>query len=112
MTRIDTSVGNEGNMMCGRITVAMKGRGTHGFRGVEVTEDGSEVIVFGQHTGTMTLKNTTGSTLCKRECLYGCPARPKRSTGRGCGREAWGNLRHDLSWLIGLSWSVCRVRLE
>ena len=77
VTRIDTSVGNEGNMMW-TDNGGDEGTGTHGFRGVEVTDDGSEVIVFGQHTGTMTLKDTTGSKLCKRECLYGCPARPKR----------------------------------
>ena len=76
VTRIDTSVGNEGNMMW-TDNGGDEGTGTHGFRGVEVTDDGSEVIVFGQHTGTMTLKDTTGSKLCKRECLYGCPARPK-----------------------------------
>ena len=76
VTRIDTSVGNEGNMMW-TDNGGDEGTGTHGFRGVEVTDDGSEVIVFGQHTGKLTLKDTTGSKLCKRECLYGCPARPK-----------------------------------
>jgi len=60
VTRIDTSSGNEGNMMW-TDNGGDEGTGTHGFRGIEVTDDGSEVIVFGQHTGTMTLTDTTGS---------------------------------------------------
>ena len=76
VTRIDTSSGNEGNMMW-TDNGGDEGTGTHGFRGIEVTDDGSEVIVFGQHTGTMTLTDTTGSKLCKSECLYGYSARPK-----------------------------------
>jgi len=37
--------------------------GTHGFRGCEVSEDGNDIIVFGQHTGPLEITDTAGSTM-------------------------------------------------
>jgi hypothetical protein len=60
--RIDTSAGTEGAVLWSD----NGGVGTHGYRGVEVTDDGSEVIVFGQVTGTETLTDTSGATTTLR----------------------------------------------
>jgi hypothetical protein len=59
LSRIDTSSGNEGNILWSDAG----GVGTHGFRGVEVTNDDKEVFVFGQLTGTETLTDTNGHTM-------------------------------------------------
>jgi len=62
LTRIDTSIGNEGNVLWSDAG----GVGTHGFRGVEVTDDDKEVFAFGQVTGTETLTDTNGRTTILR----------------------------------------------
>lgn len=62
LTRIDTSIGNEGNVLWSDAG----GVGTHGFRGVEVTDDDKEVFAFGQVTGTETLTDTNGRTTTLR----------------------------------------------
>jgi hypothetical protein len=62
VARIDTSSGNEGTVLW----TDPGGVGTHGFRGVEVTNDGTEVIVFGQVVGTETLSDTSGRTTTLR----------------------------------------------
>eukprot|EP00931_Biecheleriopsis_adriatica_P018954 TRINITY_DN13071_c0_g1_i1.p1 TRINITY_DN13071_c0_g1~~TRINITY_DN13071_c0_g1_i1.p1 ORF type:complete len:779 (-),score=116.57 TRINITY_DN13071_c0_g1_i1:73-2409(-) len=56
LSRIDTSSGNEGNVLWSDAG----GVGTHGLRGVEVTDDDKEVFAFGQITGTETLTDTSG----------------------------------------------------
>jgi len=62
VARIDTSSGNEGNVLW----TDPGGVGTHGLRGVEVTDDNQEVAVFGQVTGTATLSDTSGATTTLR----------------------------------------------
>merc|ERR1719240_1210213 len=66
VARIDTSAGNEGNVLW----QDGGGVGTHGFRGVEVTGDPTaaiqEVQVFGQVTGTETLTDMGGATTTLR----------------------------------------------
>jgi len=47
LSRIDTSAGNEGLVMW---TDTGSGGGTHGFRGVQVSNDGTQVTTFGQIT--------------------------------------------------------------
>jgi len=60
--RIDTSSGNEGNVLWSEPGAV----GTHGFRGVEVTDDDMEVVAFGQVTGTETITDSQGSTMTLR----------------------------------------------
>ena len=65
VSRIDLSAGNEGNVLW----TDAGGDGTQRFSGVEVTvtNDGtSEVIAYGQHTGTITLTDITGSSTTLR----------------------------------------------
>jgi len=62
LSRIDTSSGNEGNVLW----TDPGGVGSHGFRGVEVTDDDNEVFAFGQLTGTETLTDTNGRTTTLR----------------------------------------------
>jgi hypothetical protein len=62
VARIDTSSGNEGNVLW----TDAGGIGTHGFRGVEVTDDNQEVFTFGQVTGQETLTDTSGATTTLR----------------------------------------------
>jgi hypothetical protein len=62
LSRIDTSSGNEGNVLWSDAG----GVGSHGFRGVEVTDDDQEVFAFGQLTGTETLTDTNGRTTTLR----------------------------------------------
>lgn len=56
VTRVDTSTGNEGNVLWSD----PGGVGSHGLRGVEVTHDGAEVVVMGQITETETLTDASG----------------------------------------------------
>ena len=60
LSRIDTSAGNEGVVMW---TDTGSGGGTHGFRGVQVTNDGTQVITFGQinEGSPLTLIDSAGS---------------------------------------------------
>jgi len=60
LSRIDTSAGNEGVVMW---TDTGSGGGTHGFRGVQVTSDGTQVITFGQinEGSPLTLIDSAGS---------------------------------------------------
>jgi len=62
VSRIDTSSGNEGNVLWSD----PGGVGSHGFRGVEVTDDDEEIFAFGQTTGTETLTDTNGYTTTLR----------------------------------------------
>jgi len=62
VSRIDTSSGKEGNVLWSD----PGGVGSHGLRGVEVTDDDQEVIAFGQLTGTETLTDTNGRTTTLR----------------------------------------------
>jgi len=62
LTRIDTSSGNEGNVLWSDVG----GVGSHGYRGVEVTDDDQEVFAFGQLTGTETITDSQGSTMTLR----------------------------------------------
>merc|ERR1719235_1523749 len=62
MSRIDTSSGNEGTVLWSDAG----GVGSHGFRGVEVTDDDQEVFAFGQLTGTETLTDSNGKTTTLR----------------------------------------------
>jgi hypothetical protein len=62
LSRIDTSSGNEGTVLW----EDAGGVGTHGFRGVEVTDDDQEVFAFGQLTGTETLTDANGRTTTLR----------------------------------------------
>jgi hypothetical protein len=61
LSRIDTTAGSEGTLLW---TDKGIGYGSHGFRGVEVADDGSQVTVFGQVVApsTVTLTDSTGST--------------------------------------------------
>ena len=60
LSRIDTSAGNEGNILW---TDTGGGGGTHGFRGVQVSNDGTQVTTFGQiNVGApLTLTDSLGS---------------------------------------------------
>ena len=60
LSRIDTSAGNEGNI---KWTDTGSGGGTHGFRGVHVSNDGTQVTTFGQiNVGApLTLTDSLGS---------------------------------------------------
>merc|ERR1719356_1017976 len=62
VSRIDTSSGNEGNVLWSD----PGGVGSHGFRGVEVTDDDEEIFAFGQLTGTETLTDANGRTTTLR----------------------------------------------
>jgi hypothetical protein len=62
LSRIDTSVGNEGEILWSD----PGGVGTHGLRGVEVTDDDKEVFVMGQVTKTETLEDATGKSTTLR----------------------------------------------
>jgi hypothetical protein len=62
LSRIDTSSGNEGSVLWSDAG----GVGSHGFRGVEVTDDDNEVFAFGQLTGTETLTDANGRTTTLR----------------------------------------------
>jgi hypothetical protein len=62
LSRIDTSGGNEGNVLWSDAG----GVGSHGFRGVEVTDDDAEVFAFGQLTGTETLTDANGRMVTLR----------------------------------------------
>jgi hypothetical protein len=62
VSRISTVSGSEGNVLWSDAG----GVGTHGFRGVEVTDDDQEVFAFGQLTSTETLTDTTGKTITLR----------------------------------------------
>ena len=55
-TRISTAAGSEGTVLW----TDQGGVGSHGFRGVEVTDDNLEVFVFGQVTGEETLTDANG----------------------------------------------------
>jgi hypothetical protein len=60
LSRIDTSSGNEGNVLWSD----PGGVGSHGFRGVEVTDDDAEVFAFGQLSGSSeTLTDANGRTV-------------------------------------------------
>ena len=61
LSRIDTSSGNEGNILW---TDTGSGGGTHGFRGVQVSKDGTQVTTFGQvnEGSPLTLTDALGST--------------------------------------------------
>jgi hypothetical protein len=61
LSRIDTSDGNEGNILW---TDTGSGGGTHGFRGVQVSNDGAQVTTYGQiNVGApLTLTDSQGST--------------------------------------------------
>ena len=65
MTRIDTSAGNEGNVLW---TDTDSGVGTHGFRDLAVTHDGSAVYAYGQITGGVgdVMTDATGSSMTLR----------------------------------------------
>ena len=60
LSRIDTSAGTEGTILW---TDSGSGGGTHGFRGVQVTNDGTQVITFGQinEGSPLTLTDSLGS---------------------------------------------------
>merc|ERR1712159_137381 len=61
LSRIDVSTGNEGNVMW---TDTGSGGGTHGFRGVQVSNDGTQVTTYGQISegSPLTLTDSQGST--------------------------------------------------
>ena len=61
LSRIDISSGNEGNILW---TDKGSGGGTHGFRGVQVSKDGTQVTTFGQinEGSPLTLTDSLGST--------------------------------------------------
>jgi hypothetical protein len=65
VSRIDTSAGNEGNILW---TDTDSGVGTHGFRDIAVTHDGREVLVYGQISGGEgdTMTDATGSSMTLR----------------------------------------------
>jgi hypothetical protein len=65
VARIDLSSGNEGNVLW---MDSESGLGSHGFRGVEVTDDETDVVVFGQVSGgDLVLTNdATGATTTLR----------------------------------------------
>lgn len=65
VTRIDTSIGNEGNVLW---TDTDSGVGTHGFRDLAVTHDGSAVYAYGQITGGVgdVITDATGSSMTLR----------------------------------------------
>jgi hypothetical protein len=60
LSRIDTSAGNEGNILW---TDTGSGGGTHGFRGVQVSNDGTQVTTYGQinEGDPLTLTDSSGS---------------------------------------------------
>ena len=60
LSRIDTSAGNEGVV---KWTDTGSGGGTHGFRGVQVSNDGTQVTTFGQinEGAPLTLTDSAGS---------------------------------------------------
>jgi hypothetical protein len=60
LSRIDTSAGNEGVV---KWTDTGSGGGTHGFRGVQVSNDGTQVTTFGQinEGSPLTLTDSLGS---------------------------------------------------
>merc|ERR1719387_791355 len=62
VSRISTVSGSEGNVLWSDAG----GVGTHGFRGVEVTDDDQEVFAFGQLTSTETLTDSTGKSTTLR----------------------------------------------
>merc|ERR1719159_384985 len=62
VSRISTASGTEGNVLW----EDAGGGGTHGFRGVEVTDNDEEVFAFGQVTSTVTLTDAGGRTLTLR----------------------------------------------
>ena len=65
VTRIDTSAGNEGKVLW---TDTDSGVGTHGFRDLAVTHDGSAVYAYGQITGGLgdVITDATGSSMTLR----------------------------------------------
>ena len=65
VTRIDTSAGYEGNVLW---TDTDSGVGTHGFRDLAVTHDGSAVYAYGQITGGVgdVMTDATGSSMTLR----------------------------------------------
>ena len=65
VTRIDTLAGNEGNVLW---TDTDSGVGTHGFRDLAVTHDGSAVYAYGQITGGVgdVITDATGSSMTLR----------------------------------------------
>merc|ERR1719217_200772 len=62
VSRISTSSGTEGNVLWSDAG----GVGSHGFRGVEVTDDDQEVFAFGQLTSSETLTDAGGRTITLR----------------------------------------------
>jgi len=62
--RIDLSSGNEGNVLW--TDMSSMAVTAHGIRGVEVSEDGTEVLAFGQHTGDETITDNAGSSMTFR----------------------------------------------
>merc|ERR1719174_939982 len=62
VSRISTVSGSEGNVLWSDAG----GVGTHGFRGVEVTDDDQEVFAFDQLTSTETLTDAGGRTITLR----------------------------------------------
>merc|ERR1719424_1180246 len=65
VSRIDTSAGNEGNVLWTDID---SGAGTHGFRDLAVTHDGREVLAYGQISGGEgdVMTDATGSSMTLR----------------------------------------------
>ena len=65
LTRIDISVGNEGNVMW---TDTDSGVGTHGFRDLAVSHDGSAVYAYGQISGGLgeVITDATGGSMTLR----------------------------------------------
>ena len=65
VSRIDTSAGNEGNVLW---TDTDSGVGTHGFRDIAVTHDGREVLAYGQISGGEgdVMTDATGSSMTLR----------------------------------------------
>ena len=65
VSRIDTSAGNEGNVLW---TDTDSGVGTHGFRDIAVTHDGREVLAYGQISGGQgdVMTDATGSSMTLR----------------------------------------------
>ena len=65
VSRIDTSAGNEGNILW---TDTDSGVGTHGFRDIAVTHDGREVLAYGQISGGEgdVMTDATGSSMTLR----------------------------------------------
>jgi hypothetical protein len=62
VSRISTASGTEGNVLW----EDAGGVGSHGFRGVEVTDNDEEVFAFGQVTSTVTLTDSGGRTMTLR----------------------------------------------